>query len=98
MTTKRKIMLLVLSIAIISITTLASYAYFVANVSGNDNAYNTVITTGEMTLSLNDGVEVGIENAIPGSSSTKTFSVKNTGTIQTNYDVYISEIFSVLLI
>ncbi len=94
MTTKRRIILLVLSIAIISITTLVSYAYFVANVSGNDNAYNTVITTGEMTLSLNDGVEVGIENAIPGSSSIKTFSVKNTGTIQTNYDVYISEIFS----
>lgn len=94
MTTNKKILLLILSIAIISLTTIASYAFFTVNVAGNNTAYNTVIQTGEMALSLVDSEQVDVQNSLPGTSSTKTFKVKNTGTIQTNYDVYVSEIFS----
>ena len=89
-----KIFLLIAILLVLSLTTLASYAYFVANVNGNDSAYDTVITTGEMALMLNDGEQVSLSNAIPGNSVTKEFKVKNTGTVDTTYDVYFSELFN----
>ncbi len=94
MTTNKKVLLLILSVAIISLTTIASYTFFTVSVAGNNTAYNTVIQTGEMNLRLVDSEPVNIQNTLPGTSSAKTFKVKNTGTIQTNYDVYVSEIFS----
>ncbi len=89
-----KLCLLIAILLVLSLTTLASYAYFVANVKGNDSAYDTVITTGEMALMLNDGEQVSLSNAIPGNSVTKEFIVKNTGTVDTTYDVYFSELFN----
>ena len=85
---------LVIAFLILSLVTVASFAYFTASVQGNDNAYDTVITTGEMALMLNDGEQVGLNNAIPGDSVTKEFSVKNTGTVETTYDVYFSELLN----
>ena len=46
---------LVVAFLILSLATVASYAYFSASVNGNSNAYDTVITTGQMALMLNDG-------------------------------------------
>ncbi len=85
---------LVIAFLILSLVTVASFAYFSASVQGNDNVYDTVITTGEMALMLNDGEQVGLNNAIPGDSITKEFSVKNTGTVETTYDVYFSELLN----
>ncbi|MBE6158290.1 MAG: hypothetical protein E7159_00470 [Firmicutes bacterium] len=87
-----KLLTIVIAFLILSLVTVASFAYFSASVQGNDNAYDTVITSGEMALMLNDGEQVGLNNAIPGDSVTKEFSVKNTGTVQTTYDVYFSEL------
>ena len=89
-----KILTLVIAFLILSLVTVASFAYFSASVQGNDNAYDTVITTGEMALMLNDGEQIGLNNAIPGDSITKEFSVKNTGTVETTYDVYFSELIN----
>ena len=91
---KKKITLLILSIMIITLTTIASYAYFTASVNGNDLANDNVITTGNMALILNDGEGVSLPNAIPGTSITKTFSVKNIGNVNTTYDVYLSEVLN----
>ena len=33
-----------------------------------------------------------LDNAIPGSSVSKTFTVKNTGNVATNYTIYFSEL------
>ena len=79
--------LLLLSIAIAS-----SYAYFTANVSGNKDTSNVVITNGVMSLEYKDGDEINLDNAVPGSSVTKTFTVKNTGNVSTNYTIYFSEL------
>ena len=89
-----KALILIVAFLIITITTIASYAYFTASVAGNTTASNTVIQTGTMQLLLTDGEQVSLENALPGTSVTKSFKVKNIGTVETNYDVYLSEIIN----
>ena len=77
---------------LVSIVVATSYAYFVANVSGNKDTNNVVVTNGVMALEYKDGDEINLGNAIPGSSVSKTFTVKNTGNVSTNYTIYFSEL------
>ena len=88
--------ILILSIVgvlmLVSIVVATSYAYFVANVSGNKDTNNVVITNGVMALEYKDGDEITLANAVPGNSVTKTFTVKNTGNVSTNYTIYFSEL------
>ena len=80
------------SLLLVSIAIASSYAYFTANVSGNKDTNNVVVTSGVMTLEYKDGDEITLDNAVPGSSVTKTFTVKNTGNVATNYTIYFSEL------
>ena len=75
-----------------SIGIAVSYAYFNASVSGNPTTNNVVINNGVMSLEYKDGDEINLANAVPGSSVTKTFTVKNTGNVATNYTIYFSEL------
>ena len=75
-----------------SIGVAVSYAYFNASVSGNPTANNVVVTNGVMALEYKDGDEITLANAVPGNSVTKTFTVKNTGNVSTNYTIYFSEL------
>ena len=77
---------------LVSIAIASSYAYFAANVSGNKDTNNVVVTNGVMSLEYKDGDEINLANAVPGSSVTKTFTVKNTGNVSTNYTIYFSEL------
>ena len=77
---------------LVSIAIASSYAYFVANVSGNKDTNNVVVTNGVMSLEYKDGDEINLANAVPGSSVSKTFTVKNTGNVATNYTIYFSEL------
>ena len=80
------------SLLLVSIAIASSYAYFTANVSGNKDTNNVVVTNGVMSLEYKDGDEINLANAVPGSSVTKTFTVKNTGNVATNYTIYFSEL------
>ena len=94
---KNKYVMPLISIAFILLLSLiitTSYAYYTANVNGNDEAYNTVITSGYMALRLNDGAEVTANNLGLGESVTKTFSVTNTGTVATDYSIYFSKLIN----
>ena len=64
-----------------------SYAYFSASVSGNDNAKDVVVNAGTLSLVYTDGPEIKVENIRPGKIITKEVSVKNTGTLDTNYNI-----------
>ena len=75
-----------------SIGVAVSYAYFNASVSGNPTTNNVVVTNGVMSLEYKDGDEITLANAVPGNSVTKTFTVKNTGNVATNYTIYFSEL------
>ena len=77
---------------LVSIAIATSYAYFTATVSGNKDTNNVVITNGVMSLEYKDGDEITLDNAVPGNSVTKTFTVKNTGNVATNYTIYFSEL------
>jgi|GEM_PF-1621090 len=90
MDNKRKALLLILSIIIVSVCTLVSYAYFTARVFGNSK--ENIVTSGSMRLEFNDGPRISASNFIPSQSVTKTFKVKNVGNLSTTYDIYFSEI------
>ena len=60
--------------------------------SGNKDANNVVVTNGVMALEYKDGDAINLANAIPGNSVIKTFTVKNTGNVATNYTIYFSEL------
>ena len=79
---------------LIAITIGASYAYFTATVNNDGDLNPTVITTGHMELLFSDGQDVSASNLMPGDSVTKTFKVKNTGDIDSVYDIYLSEIIN----
>ena len=69
------------------LTTGFSYAYFSASISGNENAKNIVVEAGTLSLVYTDGPEIKAQNIKPGWSTTKEVSVKNTGTLDTNYNI-----------
>ena len=79
---------------VLSLITAGSYAYFIASVNGNNNAFETVILSGDMKLSFSDGESVYLDNAYPTLSVTKIFAISNTGSVDTIYDVYFSEIIN----
>ena len=81
-----------LSIAIIAVFTLvcvsitgASYAFFVATVTGTSTATN--IKTADLKATYSDGAAITGTNIVPGWSATKTISIENTGTYSLVYTI-----------
>ena len=72
---------------ILLLTTGLSYAYFSASISGNDNAKDVIVEAGTLKLTYTDGPAINAQYIKPGWSTTKEVSVKNNGTLDTNYNV-----------
>ena len=83
----KKIYLGVGLIFLLLMTISLSYAYFSASVSGNDNAKDMVVEAGTLKLTYTDGPAINAQYIKPGWSTTKEVSVKNNGTLDTNYNV-----------
>ena len=93
MNRSKKIKVLLLSLSFTLILSIGiTYAYFTATITNNGNS--EVIHSGTMSIHYSEGRSVNLSNALPGSSVTKTFSVENTGTLDTNYTVYFSELLN----
>ena len=86
---KKLIILSIILVLILVVLSSASYAYFTT--SGSTGTEET-ITSGTMALSFSDGPQINATNLAPGDYIEKTFSVTNTGTLATTYDVYLSEV------
>ena len=69
------------------LTTGLSYAWFSASISGNENAKSVVVEAGTLKLTYTDGPAINAQYIKPGWSTTKEVSVKNNGTLDTNYNV-----------
>mgnify|MGYP003318211910 CR=1 FL=1 len=84
------IALLVLLIVIIAGST---YAYFIATIN-NDNAVDADIQARTLGLHFEDGAEINLPDALPGQTVIKKFSVENTGTESTTYNIYINDLIN----
>ena len=69
------------------LTTGLSYAWFSTSVKGNDNAKDVVVEAGTLKLTYTDGPAINAQYIKPGWSTTKEVSVKNNGTLDTNYKI-----------
>ena len=89
----KKLLLVAISAFLVMIISTVSYAYFTASVAGNNSAQATVITTGNMQVTYAEGDIVGITtNMLPGNYIEKSFTVENTGTVDTSYSIYLNDV------
>ena len=86
---KKSYLILIISVLILLIG--VSFAYFSLEITGNDTAKYNTITTGALKLTFTDTNALTLTDALPGDSATKTISVKNTGTIDTSYNIVWKE-------
>ena len=71
-----------------------SYAFFSIQVTGNEQASSINVTTANLSLLYTDGPGINITGVYPGWSTTKTFSVKNTGNKTVYYDIKMYNVYS----
>ena len=89
---KKKITLVYIVAALMILAILGyTYAYFSATVT-EDNKTQTVIKTQQLSLTFNGTSEITADDMIPGDSFTKTFTVENTATVKTFYNIYMEGI------
>ena len=87
--------LLIIKILVIGIVIslgIASFAWFLATVTGNDTAKGTTVTTGTLSITYNGTANIKGIKIMPGWSQTKTFSVENTGDNPVTYDINLTNI------
>ena len=81
------IVIVFLFLATVSFT----YAYFTATIVNKD-VKNQVVQTGTLELTYTDGPQIIMNNIKPGATITKEISVKNTGTLNTSYNLVWQEL------
>ncbi len=70
-----------------------SYAYF-SNAIANKDVKDQVVQTGTLELIYTDGPQIIMNNIKPGETITKEISVKNTGTLNTSYNLIWQELIN----
>ena len=91
--TKQIVMFSVLAFMLVLVVG-TTYAYFTAKVIGNDEAKNTQVYAGIMSLKLDGTQELNASNMLPGVSKEVEFSVENTGTLTTTYELDMKEVYN----
>src|SRR5574344_1320238 len=83
---------IVIVVLVVSISLGLTYAFFTASVEGNDEAQITEITTGTLKLRLTDTNILNMDNAYPGRTESKTFTVENIGSAVASYDILLTDV------
>ena len=91
--TKQIVMFSVLAFMLVLVVG-TTYAYFTAKVIGNDEAKNTQVYAGIMSLKLDGTQELNASNMLPGATKEVEFSVENTGTLTTTYELDMKEVYN----
>ena len=73
-----------------------SYAWFSASVD-TKNSNTQVVETGTLELTYTDGPEIVMNNIKPGTTITKEVRVKNTGTLDTSYNLVWQELYNSII-
>ena len=89
---KKYYLLIGLIVVAIALVIGTSYAYFMANVTGGDNGSETVIKSGNLSLTLEDETPLTLNNAQPGSSASKTFTVTNNSKNTIVYNIKLVDV------
>ena len=74
-----------------------SYAFFNTIINGNNNTKDVVVETGTLKLTYIDGPAIDVQNIKPGWSTTKVVRIKNTGTLDTTYNIIWQELTNTIL-
>jgi|SRR5574344_1313847 hypothetical protein len=64
-----------------------TYAYFTVTSSVEGNANDILTSTGTLNILYTDGNVINVNEIYPGWTTTKTFTVKNTGTLEAYYSI-----------
>ena len=82
---------IVISVLLLGVIGL-SYSFFSVSVTGEGR--QNVVTAGTLELQYIDGNGVSLPRAYPGQSATKVISVKNTGTLDAEYDLIFKDLIN----
>ena len=93
----KKILYVILLLIAFIISTSLSYAWFRFVVLGNDDSKNTIVQTGTLKLTFEDGDKIEAISIQPGWNKTKTFTVKNNGTFDATYSINLDVISNTFL-
>lgn len=90
---KKFILFSILSCLLI-LTIGTTYAFFTTNILGNSDAKSTQVYAGIMSLKLDGTTITSADGMYPGASHTIEFSVENTGTLTTTYELDMKEVYN----
>ena len=91
---KRKTLIIGLSFAIFVVFAMVglTYAFFTASVGGNEEASSTIVETADLRLVYDGTAHIEMNDALPGWSETKTFTVENKGNVEIEYTIDIVDL------
>ncbi len=94
---KSKIILSIIIVAITILMGIGTYAFFTADIQGNIENNNIVQKTGSLSIEYIEGQNIVGEGIEPGWNGTKTFTIKNTGTLPVSYDIVFADVMNTFI-
>ena len=90
---KNKVIIIIVVLSLLVLAISFSYAYFTATITGSD-ATSIITKTASLGLIFTDGNEIVVENAMPGWSENKTFTVENVSTTTVYFEIAWDDIIN----
>lgn len=92
---KNRPLVLIICMLLVLIAAVGSYAYYVAQITGDD--FNSaVVTTKKLGIIYNDGKDISLAGVLPGQTFIKTVTVENTGNKTMSYDLALIDVTNTL--